>query len=157
MIVAIRDWLVQVVMAVLLVSVAESLLPAGTLKSLISLVGGLILTCTMLQPVLLLDIRELEIDYEDYSGEILLRQEEIEEENRETFLQLIEQETEAYILEKAGSLGITCAVEVEVRESDGIPQPYSVKLIGKYAPELAEVIEQDLAIPKERQVWHEAG
>lgn len=64
--------------------------------------------------------------------------------------------TEAYILEKTKAMNVDLNVEVELSE-DEVPMPAGVKLIGKVAPYaksvLSDMIERDLNIPKECQIW----
>ena len=153
----IRGWLITVVGAALLVSGAESLLPAGTLRRTVSLIGGLILMLTMLRPLLGVDLSGLELDTEPYAREIEQQLKTLEEEQDEKLAKRIREQTEAYILEQASSLGLACKVEVTLREKDGVPHPYEVNLECTYSRALAEVIAQDLDIPEERQVWNDVG
>lgn len=69
---------------------------------------------------------------------------------------IITQETESYILDKASSLGIS--VEVQVNLSDTDEQiPSSVILTGDASPyakqRLQQMIEEDLGISEENQLW----
>lgn len=76
---------------------------------------------------------------------------------------VIEQEYEAYIMDKASELGIgELEADVEVQWSlDGFWIPYGVKLKAGCSNEdkeqLSELIEADLGIPYERQRWHSDG
>ncbi len=153
----IRSWLITVVGAALLISGAESLLPAGTLRRTVSLIGGLILMLTMLRPLLGLDLSGLELDTEPYAQEIQQQLEELEEGQDEELAKRIREQTEAYILEQASSLGLVCEVEVTLQEKDGVPYPYGVTLWCGRSQALAEVIARDLDIPDERQVWNDVG
>ena len=75
---------------------------------------------------------------------------------REELGKLISQQTEAYILDKAGELGLEVTVRVETRtEGNGIPVPWSAELTGSWSQALASALETELGIPAERQVWHE--
>ena len=64
--------------------------------------------------------------------------------------------TEAYILDKAESLGTELSVQVEVSE-DEIPVPKSVRISGKVSPYekavLTHFMEKNLGIPAEDQIW----
>ena len=69
---------------------------------------------------------------------------------------IIAEQTEAYILDKAGELGLEVTVRVETRtEGNGIPVPWSAELTGAQSEALASALETELGIPAERQVWHE--
>ena len=77
------------------------------------------------------------------------------EQNQLLYESIIEEETGAYILDKAESLGVTCQVEVVVAWDDEIPQPRSACLTGTWTQAqrdaLAEMMQADLGIPYERQ------
>ena len=48
----IRQWLTAVVMVTMLLSVAQTLVPEGTIRKITSFIGGLLLLLVMLQPLL---------------------------------------------------------------------------------------------------------
>ena len=67
---------------------------------------------------------------------------------------IIKSRVQAYILDKADSFGTSLEVEV-ILDQDHIP--VSVELQGNISPyaraQLTEIIEEDLGIPKEHQLW----
>ena len=74
----------------------------------------------------------------------------------ESMAQIIKQETEAYILDKAQSLG--CILEAEVTVGKGLyPIPESVRICGSVSSQnrklLEEILEKELGISKENQQW----
>lgn len=145
-----------VVTVTLLVSAAQSLLPGGALRKTASLIGGLILTLTMLSPLVKVDLSTLDLHYADYEAEIAERQAELENQNQDSLAAIIAQETEAYISDKAKEMGRSCTAQVTTKtREDGVPYPYSAVLSGERSDALEELIAQDLGIPKERQSWHE--
>lgn len=155
MITYLRGWLMTVVAAALLISAAESLISEGTLRKIASLTGGLILLLTLLQPVLKADLRGINLDYSQYSQEIGQRQKELELSDSKELSELIAEKTEAYILDKAKELGIDCTAKVSTQTGeDGVPCPYGAVLQGEKSEALADYMEQELGIPKERQVWN---
>ncbi len=65
----------------------------------------------------------------DYAGEIERLQRQLEEENEAALAEGIAERTEAYISDKAASMGLAGACRVETRAGeDGIPLPWSVEL-----------------------------
>ena len=52
MIGAVRVWLTSIVMVTLLLSVAQTLIPEGTIRKIAGFTGGLILLVALLRPVL---------------------------------------------------------------------------------------------------------
>ena len=118
--------------------------------------GGLILLLVLLRPVLGADLEHLELDFDHYQAAVEERQEELADTQTEAMASIIAEQTEAYILDKAGELGLEVTVRVETRtEGNGIPVPWSAELTGSWSQALASALETELGIPAERQVWHE--
>ena len=55
----IRHWLVGITCAAMLVALAESLIPAGSIRRIARLTGGLVLLAAILNPLLKLDTTAL--------------------------------------------------------------------------------------------------
>lgn len=157
MIEAVRNWLISIVAASFLVSMAQSLIPEGTIRKISGLVGGLVLLLTLTKPLLGADFEKIGFRYADYASEIQQRQTELESESEAALEQLIAEKTEAYILDKAAQLHLTCKVHVQVEQAEnGTPVPAGAEITGQRSEALENYIEQELGIPKERQVYHGA-
>ena len=153
---AVRAWLTSVVLVSVLLSAAQSLIPPGTVRKAAGFTGGLILLLVLLRPVLGADLEHLELDFDHYQAAVEERQEELADTQTEAMASIIAEQTEAYILDKAGELGLEVTVRVETRtEGNGIPVPWSAELTGSWSQALASALETELGIPAERQVWHE--
>ena len=101
-------------------------------------------------------LEHLELDFDHYQAAVEERQEELADTQTEAMASIIAEQTEAYILDKAGELGLEVTVRVETRtEGNGIPVPWSAELTGSWSQALASALETELGIPAERQVWHE--
>lgn len=158
MIEAARSWLTAVAAAAFLVSLSQSLIPEGTVRKIAGFAGGLVLLLVMVRPLLGADFQQMDFHYEDYAGEISQRQTELQAQSDQTLEQLIQKKTEAYILDKAAALGVDCTVRVLMEPGeDGTPVPAGAELTGQESDALADYMEQELGIPKERQVYHETG
>lgn len=74
----------------------------------------------------------------------------------ESVREIIKRETQAYILDKACSMGYNLQAEVKVGEGD-TPLPESVRITGDIPvnarKELEALLEQELGISKENQQW----
>lgn len=158
MIGAMREWLVSVVCAAILVSAAEQLTPAGNLRKIVSMTGGLVILSILLHPLGDLETGSLQAGCRDYALEVERRREELERESFRELEALIEARTAAYISDKAKELGVVCRrADVECRTDDsGIPQPWSVTVYGTETQEMKSWIRKELDIPAERQVFREA-
>lgn len=83
----IRQWLTAVVLVTMLLSVAQTLVPEGTVRKITSFIGGLLLLLVMLQPLLRTDLGSLRIHAEDYAAAIEERQAELESAENEALAQ----------------------------------------------------------------------
>lgn len=120
------------------------------------MMGGLLLTFVILSPVdgIRLDrlsdaVRHYEMTGRNQTQEGIYLAAVAEEE-------IIKQRTAAYILDKAQDLH--AEVDVKVTLADGTPPvPESVMVEGKISPysktRLQKIIEDDLGITKEQQIW----
>lgn len=154
-----REWVFGIVAASLAGSIALTITPKGGAKSAVRLACGLMMAAVILKPVAQLDIDEIkgyssqyELDTEQYS-------QKIEEETERLAKAIIEEETAAYILDKASADGITVRkVTVQAESIDGgWPCPYAVQIdcdgTEEQLEKLAEHIETELGIPRVRQDW----
>ena len=152
----IRQWLTAVVLVTMLLSVAQTLVPEGTVRKITSFIGGLLLLVVMLQPLLRTDLGSLRIHAEDYAAAIEERQAELESAENEALAQGIAERTAAYISDKANTLGLVVTAKVRAEPGDGgVPVPWSAELVGPRSEALAAYIEDELGIPRGRQTWNE--
>ena len=156
MIAALRGWLTSVIYAAMVISVAESMVPSGGMKKVVSFTGGLLLLVMLVKPLGNVDAGFLQMPYDHYIRSVEIRRAELEKKHLLEMGEIIEQRTAAYISDKADTLGLEISVRVETeRNTDGLPVPASAELTGVYSQELAVYMEKELGIPRERQVWHE--
>ena len=152
---ALRSWLISVVCTAMVVSVAESIVPPGGLKKIVSLTGGFLILLVLVKPLEDLKTDFLHMEYEEYRQSVTQRQWELETEQRKEMQALIERETAAYISDKAKTLGLECRVTVRCKVGEeGVPYPDSVTVEGAASEELMGWIARELNIPTERQVFH---
>lgn len=155
-----RQWLTGVTCAALVAALSDSLTTGGAVRRVGRLAGGLLLLAAVVKPVLEVDLAALS------ASSVMLEVEDLpaaEEAGVDLMKTIIGQETGAYILDKAAELGIPCQ-EVRVTcavEENGVPYPQSVVLVGDMTQaqrrELSRRIEEDLAIPEERQSFEMGG
>ncbi len=154
---AIRQYLLSVIAAAIICSVIISFTDkksgSGTM---IRMLCGLFLSVTMIYP--LVDVKLDDISSYFYSIEVA--SDDVVTDGKiaanEAVSSIIKEQTEAYILDKASSLGLSLTVSVCVG-GDDIPSPVSVTLQGNASAylkqKLCTLIQDDLAIPKEQQKW----
>lgn len=156
MIGTVRSWLIGITCAAAIAAAAESMMLKGTVKKIGRGVCGLLLMAALLQPV-------LGFRYEDLAGELARCRAEaegysriLESENQRLMQGVIEEQTGAYIADKAKELGCSVTVRVECElDETGFPYPFSVTVTGNLTEEqkkaLCRSVEADFAIPAERQ------
>lgn len=152
MIEMLRSWLTGIVAAAVLISVANSMIQKGALRSIVRFTGGIALMLVIFQPLLRIQPQDLTFGFARWETEIQDQQEAYTEENEKLLRTIIQEKTEAYISDKADELGVSCVPSVKV-EGDQPPCPVAVTLTGAYSEELSDCIAQDLGIPREKQTW----
>ena len=152
-----QEYILTVGIAALIVGILTGLLDEkSSIGVIVRMICGLFLAVTVIKPVVNLNLEAAlaYLDTFDTSGAGAaaygdsLREEALRER--------IKQETEAYILDKAGLYQLDLIVEVTVADGDP-PIPEAVRIKGNasvYARgKMREIMETELGIPKERQQW----
>lgn len=79
-----------------------------------------------------------------------------EEQAADAMEDIIKQQAEAYILDKAQAMGVVLEVEIRVSGED-LPVPVSVRIDGSVPPfaklRLQQILAEELGIAKENQLW----
>lgn len=157
----VRSWLLGVTAAALVLALAEALAPEGSVKRVCRLAGGMALLLAAAGPVLgVLDGSALTQAVEDWRGRSQHWEQELEEQNEQFYLAIIEEETAAYVMDKARELGFECAVEVTYGyDGDGVPCPWEIAARGTWTQEqrsrLERLLEEELGVPAQRQFYDE--
>lgn len=154
---AMRDYVVHLCATALICTVILNLTKgSSTIKVIIKLLCGIVLTYSIIQPIKQLKVSEFEkLDW-NLQEEADRAMEQGKSAAKKAWAESIEQGTETYILEKAQKMDVTLSVEVELSD-DNVPVPVGVSLTGQIAPYakviLSDMIEQELNISKENQTW----
>lgn len=151
-----RKYVITVTAAALICGIVTGMVKKDGSGELVKMLCGLALAFTVLRPISGFRIEDVSLEglttFEE--GERIAAQGE--KNTREAVADIIKTETEAYILDKAAALDISLTAEVSLSE-DTIPVPVGVILSGAVSPyarsRLTNVIEKELGIPKENQVW----
>ena len=152
-----RGYLLSVVAAAILLSLVTALLPEGKLRKNASLLGSLLMILTVLSPVVKLKSEDLSRSIAALQIESETLRTGVEVKNRELQGDIIKQQCEAYICDKAAALGFDVEAEIQLSDDGQFPYPTAVKLRSNatYAQQevLSAIILEDLGISKERQEW----
>ncbi len=154
----IRQYLLSIITAAMICGIISVLFQEkkGSYAKIIKLISGIFLMFTVISPLGNVELTGFG-DYTDTLKEIA--EESVEEgvtaaaEERNA---IIKQQTEAYILEKATSLGAQITVEVHLSD-DSIPYPNAAVITGSVSPydkaALVSYISTNLNIPEDSQIW----
>lgn len=137
----------------MLVSVATQLGPEGALRKIVRFTGGLLLLLAMLRPIADYEPNAAAWSASGYSEAVARLELELAAERENTLRHGIAEEWEAYIEDKAGSLGAAVRAEAELDAGNGVPE--RVTLRGAYSEELSRFLASELGIAKEKQIWIE--
>lgn len=158
MIELLRSWLLSITVTALIAAVADRLTPDGAVKKVGKMAGGLLMLFSFLQPITSLDNDMLSSILSQYRFQTKEYIASVETGNIQLMKYIIEEETSAYIQDKAKELDLICETEVKCRVNDeNIPYPVSVTVFGDLTDEekllLSRMIESELAIDAENQCY----
>ena len=157
----VRQWLLGVTAAALVLALAETLAPEGSVKKVCRLAGGLALLLAAAGPVTgVLDGSALTQAVEGWRNQSKRYELELEEQRDQFYLAIIEEETAAYVMDKARGSGFECAAEVTCGyDENGVPCPWEVTARGEWTPErraqMERLLEEELGVPAQRQHYEE--
>ena len=152
-----QQYLVSVTAAGIICSIAKSACDGKTVSgSMIRLIAGIVMTVTVLSPVMTLKVDNLPDLAADWTIDAGAAVAEGKEMAAEQVNAIISDRVSAYILDKAAAFGAELYVEVRM-PADGSGQPESVVLRGNVSPyaksRLQRIIAEEILIPKENQQW----
>ena len=154
----IRTWILSVTVSAMVIAVAQALMPAGAVKKVGQLTGGLILVLGILQPLAGMDYGDL-YDLVTALPAGAVQQEASAFGSYETMETIIAGELEAYIADKGEQLGAACTAQVTCAPGEGgRARPRSGH--GHRGPHprqresLADCLEGELGIPRQAQTFY---
>ena len=156
----VRQWLLGVACTALVLAIADSLAPDGSVKRICRLAGGLALLLAAVGPVLRLDSGILAQTLEEYRAMVQRYEDALEKQNNLFYQAIIEESAAAYIVDKAEEMGISCQAEVTFSyDEDGVPCPWEVTARGDWTDgarkAMERLLEDDLGVPPQRQHYEE--
>ena len=153
-----KEWIIHIISAMLLISLVQHLVPEGSLQKVSSFISGLILLAVMLQPIPKIKEFDWDSKVKQYQQEFEEKKEELENVSKETLSEEIEKKTGEVIEQQAEIYGSPVKVSVETMVNEqGIPIPTEVSIRGVYQEQLSSWIESELEIPSDMQKWSLEG
>lgn len=149
-----REYLVRLICCGIVCSILLSLVKAGSTRGILQLAAGVIMAITAIAPLgnwEIPDYLELPGMYLQNGYDAAAAGEAFAMAARE---QIIKEELEAYILDKANAIGCSIAVQVHMTK-EGYPDSVFIKgeIPESDRKRLENILEEDLGISKEQQEW----
>lgn len=152
----IRDYVLGIAAAAMICAVTLCFAEEGHTKPLMKLICGLILTFSIVRPVLNIcqgNWEELGIDYRKEAEEAA---EQGTLQAEKTVRELIKEQLEAYILDKAQAMDLQIQVDVTLSQ-ETMPVPEAAEIRGSVPPyqktRLLRILTEELGIRKENIRW----
>lgn len=153
----VRNYILSVTATAMFLGIVKGILGEnGTMGTVFRLICGGVMVFAVVSPWKNLNFEELELPLEQYLQEGEACRQAGEESASAAIAELIKEQTAAYILDKAAEVKADLQVEVTV-STDTVPIPVEVRLTGNVSPygkaRLESLLEEDLGIAKEHQIW----
>lgn len=153
----VRKYIISVTAAALLCGIITGIIgKKGSYCAIIKLLSGLFLAYTVIAPWTKIRLA----DFSNFTDDLSAEAEQYVQDGiiyaYSESAAIIKTKTEAYILDKAASMGLDIEVEVKLGSSDP-PLPESAIIKGSVSPYAKEMLQvwfyNDLGIPKENLLW----
>lgn len=153
----IRQYLLSVILAAIFCALTVNILgKKGVYTAVVKLLTGLFMAVVVIAPWRKLQITDLSGYLDSLNFEASEIVQEGEDMAAEATASIIKDNIEAYILDKAFSLGLDIQVNVVLTETSPFA-PDSVTVSGSVSPyakqKLQKIISDELGIPEEKQSW----
>lgn len=154
----VKEYILSVICAAILCAILTGISgEKGSTAPIRKLICGIFLSFTVIAPLGNLRLTDLLEPLGDIRQDALAASAMGQTLYQESLSQVISEQTEAYILDKANARGVSLTVRVLPDESG---KPHRVTMVGEISEaeqqKLMEILESELGIPKERQIWNES-
>lgn len=153
----VKNYILSIVASAIICAVARSMLNEKTsIGKIVKLISNLLMTVTILAPLVNISFRNITNYLDDITLQANQHAESGSQMAEDSVAGIIKSKSEAYILDKANSMGLEIGVEVELDDSSNT-LPSGVIITGTLSPYTRQVLgaymEDMLGIPKENQQW----
>ena len=152
----VRPYVITIVGIAVLSAILEQFVTQSATKNIIRMLCGVLMTLTLLTPLTKRGV----VQFSDILSAYSLDAQEVSAEGEtyfnEELSRIIKVNSEAYILDKAKQMGAQLQVNISCSGEDP-PKPCQIEISGNVSPyvrnQLQIVIEEELGITKENQIW----
>lgn len=154
----IKNYFLAIAAVSFLVCLVLELIPKTGVGNVARFVGSMILTLAVITPIAQIKPEDISAAITQFHFQTMQRNSGVEVKNQELIAELIKNQCEAYVLNKAENRGMDISVDIAVCVNKGAyPYPEAVIFSGPASQEdrrfIMDVTERDLGIPQSRQEW----
>lgn len=159
---AVRNWILSIMAAALLLSILEAASPKGPVRGVVRLAAGLVLFLVIVSPLASGLPGWITSGLSEELASVTAFSEDLEETNESYLETIMSQRASEYIVTQAEEMGLslTASVTCEWTE-EGLPVPAEAVLQGaiseKEREALSNIIQEELGIAKEQITYEEAA
>lgn len=151
-----KGYIISIVVAGIICSIADLFLDKKTATGKIAkMLSGVLMCITVISPLANISFKHITNYFDSLSVHADTYVEEGKNSAQSGIDEIIKSQTEAYILDKAKSMGLDVAVEVELDDDNSVP--CGVTIAGEVSPYakglMASYIEESIGITRENQRW----
>ncbi len=152
-----RQYIVSIVAASIVAAILTGLSSKKAAHAaLIKLLAGLFIAVTVVAPWVKIRLDDLYMYFEDVMTETSYEAQLGQNISNENLRELITNQTEAYVLEKADALGADLDIQITLDTTDP-PVPIRAQITGSISPyskaRLTEILVNDIGIPEAQVIW----
>ena len=153
----IRQYILTVICASVLIAIITAFLGEKKhLSGIMKLITGVFIIFTVIAPVISIEIRDFQDFYKDISEDALAVVRQGELMTQQSSQEIIKQQLEAYILDKASSMNLDVDIDLTLEEA-AIAEPKQITIYGNVSPYSKKMLQtflvDEIGIPEEMQLW----
>ena len=153
----IKQYLLSVTAAAIICSIILHILDKKSIYyTIIKMLCGLFMAITMLSPIIHIQLSDFSTFFDDLQMEANAITADGITQSRNDAADIIKQEVEAYILDKASSMGLNIKVEITLSQ-ESVPYPIGIHIQGDISPYAKQTLKRwltdTIGIPEENQIW----
>ena len=154
----VKNYFLAVAAVSFLVCLVSDLLPKTGVGNAARFIGSLILVLSVITPITQINPEDISAAISQFHIQTVQRNSGIEVNNQKLIAELIKDQCEAYVLNKAEEQGMDISVDISVCVNKGdYPYPETIRFSGTVSQAdrqyIMDVTERDLGIPQSRQEW----
>ena len=153
-----KEYILSIIIAAIICAIAGSLLDeSSSAGKILKIITGVFMCVTVLAPISKISFSNISYYFDNVLEDSELHVGEGKIAAQNSISGIIKAQAEAYILDKANSMGLDLSVEVEL-DDNNYSVPCGITIDGAVSPYIKEImsdyIEETLGVTREKQRWN---